>query len=161
MSTTPIWPIEGVALDSTGDMVADSLADKVTDLLGAVNILVDVYPTLVVGATVTTAAVPWTEGNYFPIVAAGPIASPFHIHGISVETCTAAAGVFELSLYAGVGHTEVARVRFPVVGGFFGTIVDLTTGIRIAAGSQIDAKLASSTGVADSITMSIRYALEV
>lgn len=26
MSTTPIWPIEGVAIDSTGDMVAGSLA---------------------------------------------------------------------------------------------------------------------------------------
>ena len=27
---TPIWAIEGVALDSTGDMVTDSLADKVS-----------------------------------------------------------------------------------------------------------------------------------
>ena len=29
MSTTPIWALEGVALDSTGDLVADSLADVV------------------------------------------------------------------------------------------------------------------------------------
>jgi hypothetical protein len=68
---TPIWQIEGVALDSTSEMVAGSLADKVTDLLGAVNIKVEVYPTLAVGATVTTGAGAWVEGAFFPVVAAG------------------------------------------------------------------------------------------
>lgn len=158
---TAIWQIEGVALDADSDMVADSLGDKVTDLLGAVNILVQVHPSLGVGATVSTAAGVWAEGAYFPIVGAGVITNPFHIHGVSVETCTLAGGVFELSLYSGVGHTEVARLRFPVAGGFFGNIVDLVTGVRIAANSQIDAKLASSIGGIDTITMSIRYAEEV
>lgn len=32
---TPIYPIEGIALDSTGDMVADSLADRLVNLGGA------------------------------------------------------------------------------------------------------------------------------
>jgi len=30
---TPIWAIEGVALDSTGDSVTDSLGDKISLLL--------------------------------------------------------------------------------------------------------------------------------
>jgi len=160
MAQSPIWQIEQVALDSTGAMVAGSLADKVSDLLGAVNIYVGVYPTLAVGATVSTGTGAWVEGAYFPVVPIGTITNPFHIHGVCVETCTLAGGVFCLSLYAGVGHVEVARVRWPVVGGFFGNIVDLTTGVRIAANSQIDAKLASDVGGPDTITMSIRYAEE-
>jgi hypothetical protein len=159
---SPIWPIEGVALDSTGDLVADSLGDKVTDLLGAVNILVGVYPTAAVGATVTSGTGAWVESPaYWPVVPVSTITNPFHIHGICVETCTLAAGVFELSLYAGVGHTEVARCRFSVVGGFFGNVVDLVTGVRIAADSQIDAKLRCSVGTPDTLTISIRYAEEV
>jgi hypothetical protein len=39
--------------------------------------------------------------------------------------------------------------------------VDLVTGVRIAANSQVDAKLASSVGTPDTITISIRYAEEV
>jgi hypothetical protein len=159
---SPIWPIEGVALDSTGDLVADSLGDKVTDLLGAVNILVGVYPTAAVGATVTSGTGAWVESPaYWPVVPVSTITNPFHIHGICVETCTLAAGVFELSLYSGVGHTEVARCRFSVVGGFFGNVVDLVTGVRIAADSQIDAKLRCSVGTPDTLTISIRYAEEV
>ena len=158
---TPIWPIEGVALDSTGDMVAGSLGDKVADLLGAVNIYVGVYPTAAVGATVSSGTGAWVEGAYFPVVPISTITNPFHIHGVTVETCTLAAGIFELSLYAGAGHAEVARCRFSVVGGFFGNIVDLVTGVRIAANSQIDAKLRCSVGSPDTLTISIRYAEEV
>jgi hypothetical protein len=158
---TPIWGIEGVALDSTGEMVVGSLADKITELLGAVNIYVGVYPTGVVGATVTSGTGAWVESPaYWPVVPANQITNPFHIHGISVETCTLAAGTFELSLYAGVGHAEVARARFSIVGGFFGNIVDLVTGVRIAANSQIDAKLRCSVGSPDTLTISIRYAEE-
>ena len=161
MSTTPIWSIEGVALDSTGDMVAGSLADKITDLLGAINIYVGVYPTATVGATVTSGTGAWVESPaYWPVVPAGTITNPFHVHGISVETSTLAAGVFELSLYSGVGHAEIARCRFAIAGGFFGNIVDLVTGARIAANSQIDAKLRCSVGSPDTLTISIRYAEE-
>jgi len=161
MSTTPIWPIEGVALDSTGDLVADSLGAKVTDLLGAVNIYVGVYPTGAVGATVDSGTGAWVESPaYWPVVPVSTITNPFHIHGISIETSSVAAATFELSLYSGVGHTEVARCRFAIVGGFFGNIVDLVTGVRIAADSQIDAKLRSSVGTPDTLTISIRYAEE-
>jgi len=159
---TPIWPIEGIALDSTGDMVAGSLGDKVSDLLGSVNIYVGVYPTAAVGATVTSGTGAWVESPAFwPVVPADTITSAFHIHGISIETSSVAAATFELSLYAGVGHTEVARCRFAIVGGFFGNIVDLVTGVRIAANSQIDAKLRCSVGAPDTLTISIRYAEEV
>ena len=161
MSTTPIWMLEGIALDSTSDMVADSLADKVSDLLGSVNIYVGVYPTAAVGATVTSGTGAWVESDYWPIVPVDTITNPFHIHGISIETSDLAAGTFELSLYSGVGHTEVARCRFAIVGGFFGNVVDLVTGVRIAADSQIDAKLRCSVGTPDTLTISIRYAEEV
>lgn len=158
---SPIWPIEGVALDSTGDLVADSLGAKVSDLLGAVNIYVGVYPTAAVGATVTSGTGAWVESPaYWPIVPVDTITNAFHIHGISVETSDLAAGTFELSLYSGVGHTEVARCRFAIVGGFFGNLVDLVTGVRIAADSQIDAKLRCSVGTPDTLTVSIRYAEE-
>jgi hypothetical protein len=157
---TPIWQVEGVALDSTGDLVAGSLGDVVTDLLGAVNIYVGVYPTAAVGATVSSGTGAWVEGAYFPVVPVGTITNPFHIHGVCIETCTLAAGTFELSLYSGVGHTEVARMRFAIVGGFFGNVVDLVTGVRIAANSQIDAKLRCSVGTPDTLTISIRYAEE-
>ena len=162
MSITPIWPIEGIALNSTGDLVADSLGAKVTDLLGAVNIYVGVYPSGVVGATVTSGTGAWVESPAFwPVVPADTIENPFHIHGISIETSDVAGGTFELSLYAGVGNTEVARCRFAIVGGLFGNIVDLITGVRIAADSQIDAKLRCSVGTPDTLTISIRYAEEV
>lgn len=155
-----LYQIEEVAIDATGDMVADSLASKVTDLLGAVNIYVGVYPTAAVGATVTSGTGAWVEGNYFPVVPINTITNSFHIHGVSVETSTLAGGTFELSLYSGVGHAEVARCRFAIAGGFFGNIVDLVTGTRIAANSQIDAKLRCSVGSPDTLTISIRYAEE-
>ena len=50
MAGTPIWPIEGVALDSTGDMVAGSLADVLTDVnaatgdIAAVKAVTDALP---------------------------------------------------------------------------------------------------------------------
>ena len=156
---TEIWAIEDKAL---GTPVTGSLGDVITDLLGAVNIYVGVYPTGVVGATVTSGTGAWVESPaYWPVVPIDTITSPFHIHGIAVETCSVAAATFELSLYAGAGHTEVARCRFAVVGGFFGNVVDLVTGVRIAADSQIDAKLRSSVGTPDTLTVSIRYAEEV
>jgi len=34
---TPIWPIEGIALDSTGDLVADSLGDRILEIQSAVG----------------------------------------------------------------------------------------------------------------------------
>jgi len=42
MSTTPIWGIEGIALDSTGDLVADSLADVVLGISTATADVADI-----------------------------------------------------------------------------------------------------------------------
>jgi hypothetical protein len=39
MAITPIWPIEGVALNSTGAMVANSLAYRVMDAQGEVEVI--------------------------------------------------------------------------------------------------------------------------
>lgn len=158
---TPIWQIEGVELDSTGEMVQDSLGDKVTDLLSHINARGEVYPTLAGGATVVSANANWTLGAFATIVPADTITSVFHIHAISIESCDRDA-VFELVLYAGDPDVQIAHTRFAITGGFFGNIQDRITAEKVAANTRIRAKLASSNGAAQiaTITMSIRYAEE-
>ena len=158
---TPIWPIEGIALDSTGDMVADSLGDKVTDLLANIATIVQVYPTLANGIDVVSANTDWVLGAFTEIVPAVTIGSDFHIHGIIVEALDRDA-VFELVLYCGAGDTEVARVRWAQTGGFFGNMsLDTITGVQIPADSRIRAKFASSDGTTliATVRISLRYAI--
>jgi hypothetical protein len=155
--TTPIWPIEGVSL---GSPISGSLGDRVASVYASINTLVQVYPTLAVGAEVVSANTDWVLGAFSEIVPVNTIASDFHIHGINIEACDKDA-VFELVLYAGAGDEEVARTRFAIVGGFFGNIIGLIVGEKIDANSRIRAKLASSDGTANvaTISISIRYAL--
>jgi len=157
---TPIWQIEGIALDSTGEMVNNSLADKVTDLLGNINTIVSVYPTLANGVDIVSANTDWVLGTVTEVVPINTITTDFHIHGITIEALDRDA-VFELALYAGAGDTEVARVRWAQNGGFFGDRgLDTITGTQIAANSRIRAALASSNGTAQiaTVRISIRYA---
>jgi hypothetical protein len=158
---TPIWAIEGVALDSTSDMVDNSLGDKVTDLLSSVSTLIQVYPTLANGVDVISANADWTLGAFTEIVPALAIANDFHIHGIIIEALNRDA-VFEMVLYSGAGDTEVARVRWSQAGGFFGNaFLDTITGVQIAGDSRIRAKFASSNGAAQiaTVRISLRYAV--
>lgn len=159
---TPIWPIEGVALDSTGDMVQDSLADVARELLFHFNATGQVYPTLATGATVVSAAVNWTLGTLATVVPANEITTIFHVHDISIESCNRDA-VFELVLYAGADDVEISRKRFAITGGFFGNVQIPMTSVKVAANSRIRAALASSNGGAQvaTVTMSITYAEEV
>jgi hypothetical protein len=158
---TPIWAIEGVALDSTGDMVDDSLGDVTQDLLAHISTLIQVYPTLANGVDVVSANADWTLGAFVEVVPAATITSAFHIHAVCVEALDRDA-VFEIVLYAGAGDDEVARVRWAQTGGFFGNMVlNVITGVQIAADSRIRAKLASSNGAAQIATarISLRYAV--
>jgi len=158
---SPIWQIEGVALDSTGDMVQNSLADKATDLLAHINATGKVYPTLAAGATVVSANTDWVLGALATVVPASTISSVFHIHDISIESCDRDA-VFEIVLYSGAGDTEISRKRFAISGGFFGNVQIPMTSVKVAADSRIRAAIASSDGTAlvATITMSITYAEE-
>lgn len=161
MGTSPIYYLEEVALNSTGDMVQDSLADKATDLLAHINAESHCYPTMASGATVVSANADWTLGAFAEIVPVNTITSVFHIHAVSIESCDRDA-VFELELYAGAGNDMIGQTRFAISGGFFGNIQDRITCVKVAANSRIQAKLASSNGAAQiaTITMSIRYAEE-
>jgi hypothetical protein len=158
---TPIWPIEGIALDSTGDMVNGSLGDIALDLLANIDTLIQVYPTLANGIDVVSANADWTLGAFTQIVPASTIGSDFHIHGVIIEALNRDA-VFELVLYYGAGDTEVARMRWAQAGGFFGNaFLDTITGTQIPADSRIRAKFASSNGAAQiaTVRISLRYAV--
>jgi hypothetical protein len=155
---TPIWAIEGVALDSTGDLVAGSLGDVVNDINLELSAETLVYPNLTDGVDVVSANADWTLGAYATIVAAGVITDDFHITAIQVENCNQNA-VFQLELYSGAGDDLIATLRFSVAGGFFGNMTYRTGAEVTTASSQIRARLASSDGLANQATVavSIRY----
>jgi len=121
-----------------------------------------VYPTMAAGATVVSANVDWTMGNYATIVPINTITSRFHVHSISIETCNRNA-VFELELYHGATRLLVAGIRFAVAGGFFGNALYPISSILIPANEIIEARIASSNGTAEiaTVTMSICYCIEV
>jgi len=154
MTTTPIWPIEGVALESDGDAVAGSLAYRILRMYDDMNQPIFVYPTLAAGATIVSAAVNWTLGAVAEVVPVNTITSNFLIQNVAVETMSK-NGVFELVIYSGAGDDEVARIRFSVVGGFFGNTVYRVPGALIAANSRIRAALACSDGGAGAATATI------
>ena len=154
---TPIWAIEGVALESDGAAVAGSLAHRLLRMYDDAYQPVGVYPTLAAGATVVSAATDWDLGALSDVVPAATINSIFLIHLVVIETMSK-DGVFELVLYSGAGDDEVARVRFSVIGGFFGNTVFKMPSIAIAADSRVRAALACSDGLAGAATATISIA---
>jgi len=155
---TPIWDIEGVALDSTGESVDNSLGDLTQSLYNANYTEGRVYPTLAAGATVVSANANWTLGALATVVPASQITVAYHVSSVIIETCDRNA-VFELALYHGAGSALVSTVRFAVTGGFFGNSVYLVPSIKIPANDRIQAALASSDGAnfVATITISIVY----
>ena len=142
---TPIWAIEGVALDSTGEMVDGSLGYEIASLFAHETSAESVWPTLANGIDVVSAAVNWQLGNFATIVAANDIATSFHVVNVNIEAIDVNA-VFCLVLYSGDGDVEIGRLRFAAVGGFFGNTRYRFSSPLIAANSRIRAKLASSNG---------------
>lgn len=156
MPTTPIWPIEGVALNSTAAMVTDSLASKVSRLYNANYSEGRCYPTLAAGKTVVS-GINWALSAAFAVlVPINTIAVPYHISAVSIETCSL-DGVFELAVYHGAGNALMSTVRFSYLGGFFGNSMFLLPSVLLAANEQVDMKLATSGGVAATITVSVIY----
>lgn len=154
MSTTPIWPIEGVAIDSTGDMVTGSLADLLSEVDVHFHTESQVYPSLAAGATVVSANADWTYGAYATVVPASTISGAFHVHNVAIESCDQNA-VFQLALYKGAGDDLIGTVRFASVGGFWGNAVYDVTCEEVEADAQIRARLASSDGAANQATVTI------
>ena len=157
---TPIFPIEGIALNSTGESVADSLGSLTQSLYNANYTQGRVYPTLAAGATINSGAADWVLGAFATVVPANPIAAAYHVSSVVIETCNMNA-VFELVLYHGDADTLISTIRFAVTGGFWGNAVYLVPSVKIAANERIRAKLASSDGTANpaTITASLVYRL--
>jgi len=115
-----------------------------------------VYPTLAAGATVVAPAGVWAYGNYATVVPINTIANDYHVTVVSVESCSVAAGVFQLELYKGAADDIITAVRFAVVGGFFGNQVYDIGSEEVDANDQIRARVASSVGAA-TLTISVVY----
>ena len=154
MADTPIWALEGVALESVTPAVVGSLAYRIIRMYDDTNAPVLVYPTETDGVTIVSAAADWTLGAVTEIVPATTITNPFLVQIVNVETMSK-NGVFELVLYSGAGDSEVARVRFSVAGGFFGNCVYRTPSVLVAANARIRAALACSDGLAGAATATI------
>ena len=159
---TPIWPIEGVTLNSTGELIAGSLGGLVQNLYNANYTQTRCYPTLAKGADVVSGVANWAiSAGYSAIVPINTITSNYHVSAVIVETAGAFNGEYELVLYYGAGHTLMATARFAVVGGFILNPFMLVPSVLIPANTQIDARLAYSLGGggAATVTMSIVYRL--
>lgn len=119
----------------------------------------DVFPSGGAGVTVTASdSNPWTLGSFAVIVAADAIASDFDVHFLVIETMSANA-IYELVLYSGAdaSEMEIAHARFVRVTNQVRSVhIPIQTPI-VPANTQIKAKVMSSTGALDSITMSLAY----
>jgi len=160
MAISPINPIEAIALDSTGALIAGSLGDYVTESYNHTHTENLVHPTLSNGIDVISANVNWTLGNFAMIVAANGIAAEYHPVLVYIEACDQNA-VIELVLYQGGGDAEIGRIRFAVVGGFWGNAAYEIDTPHVAANARIRAKVASSNGggAIATVRMSIGYHL--
>ena len=152
---TPIWPIEGIALESDADAVSGSLAYRVLRMYDDNYSPVSVYPTLAAGAALVSTAANWTLAAAAEIMpAVDAPATDFLLHAVVIESMSK-DGVFELVLYYGAGDTECARVRFSQNGGFFGYCVLKTPSVLIPADSRIYGSLACSVGGAGAATATV------
>lgn len=139
---------------TTLDTVVDSIETYSTIIEHDQHGAASVYPTMANGVTVSANAAAWTLGNYVEVVPANGITSIFDIHYINFENITTNS-TYELVLYAVT--TEIGRLRFfksgtrdPGSGKYFQTP-------RIAANTQIQAKLMDASVGVTSITFSIGY----
>lgn len=131
-----------------------TMGDRIHIMQDHVHSASKVYPTLANPITVTGAAGAWTLGNFVEVVPVNMITSPFDIHHINASNASAADN-YELVLYAAT--TEIGRVRFSRSSGL-STVNLLPFQCDIqAANTQIQAKVASSTGGADTVDISIFY----
>lgn len=103
----------------------------------------NVYPTLADPVTLTAGAGAWTLGNYAEVVPASTITKMFDIHGLDISAPSANED-YEIYLYAGT--TFIGSVSFTRTNNFVNSIHVPMTTPKIAANSQIQAKLADGTG---------------
>lgn len=153
MSGTPIWPLEGQAV---GTPVTGSVADKLSQLYNANYTQGRCYPTLAAGKTVVS-GINWNLSAAFAVlVPINTIAVPYHVSAVIIETCSL-DGQFEIAIYQGVANTLMATGRFSSVTGYLLNPIIPIPSLRLVANTQLDMKVATSGGVAVTLTVSIIY----
>ncbi len=134
----------------------DSIAGRVHAAEEHIHSAGKVHPTGAAGTLVTATATPWTLGGFAEVVPGSTIGSPFDIHFINFEAMSAST-TYELVLYNAT--TEIARVRVSRT-----ATQDKKDGVPVtmaiqAADSQIQAKVMSASGNADTVNISLSYHL--
>lgn len=142
----------------TGDHIAgrETSSDKLHTLDKHAHSESKCYPTLAAGKTVVGAGGGWGLGVFKEIVPVNTISDDFDIHYITVEGASVAE-VYELVLYA--VEVEIARVRMAfidVANSQTLPSIPVQTPI-IKKNTQIQAKVASSGGGGDTVTISLHY----
>lgn len=153
VDNTAIASVIGSKLDNHD---GNSLYARLDELYDTFQLERRVYPSLAADATVISPAAAWTYGNYATVVPANTITNDFHILIVSIESCTVAAGVFQLELYKGSTDSIITAIRFAMAGGFWGNMVYTIGSGEVAANSQVRARMAANVGAA-AVTISIEY----
>lgn len=165
----PVPPVDGSGNVFMRDVIGnrsdghdtDSVAGRLHMVHDHFHKPMDVFPTGVSGVTVTAGdAEAWDLGDFAVVVAANDITSPFDIHFVVVEAMSADA-TYELILFSGVdaSEVEIAHARFVRITNILRSeSIPIQTPINVANG-QIKAKLMSSSGAANTATISLAYHL--
>lgn len=118
---------------------------------------IEIYPTLAAGVQVVGGAGAWALGSFKEIIPAGTVGKDFDLHWLNLEAASVDE-IYEFVLYA--VETEIGRARF---------VVTRTAGNRvqlppmklqtplILKNSQIQAKVSTSGGGADTCDVSLQY----
>ncbi len=160
------------AVDSSNNLTSrDVIGNKLdehntTSITGQIHELIEhthkeamAIPSGAAGVVVTAGdSEAWDLGSFAVMAATNAIGEDFDIHFVVVEVMTATA-TYEIVLYAGAdgAEVEIGRVR----------VVRVTNQVRsahlaiqtplIPANTQIKAKVMSSTGALDALTLSLFY----
>lgn len=143
--------------NKTDNQIGDSAMSRLYRLENHVHGPALCYPTQAAGITVVAGVGAWVLSAAFANVAPlNAIQNPFDIHSINVEN-TSANTTFELWLYYGVANTFAGMARFSRnAAGGIEAVVPFRS-VIIPANSQIDCKLCSPAGAADSVRFTIGY----
>ncbi len=132
-------------------------ADRIDEIQEHEHSACLVYPTGAAGVQIACGdASNWTLGAFTEIVPAGVIGAHFDIHWINLEAASEDT-TYELVLYA--VSEELGRIRFTTINIANATILPSFPFqcVVVDADTQIQAKLMSATGVADTVTISLYY----
>jgi predicted transcriptional regulator len=117
------------------------------------------YPYLADGVLLTGGAGAWQlSSNFIEIIPQNAITEPFDIHHINIGE-TSASDTYQIVLYSGTAGNEVflATTRVRKESAQSATLSMIMCTPIVSANTRISAKIASSTGGADTLRCSLQY----